>query len=396
MSRRTTLSLPIAGFAFGVVLFWAALYVYVPTLPLHAQSLGASATMIGLIVGSYGFTQLILRIPLGILSDRLGQRKAFVLLGFVTTSISSVILALAANPTFMLLGRSLAGVAACAWVPCTVLFCNFYSPSQAVRATSIMSFSASFGQMVATLSGGYIARSLGTVAPFWVALAVALIGLAIMSPAHEERTATGSTPSLRAILSVLTLPTLLTVSLVAAISQYASIATSHAFVSVYATDVLHLDAAALGILSFAALVPNAIMAATVAVLATRVREKWLITAGLLLLAISTAAIPLTRSYAALLGARVVFGFGVGLTYPVLMGLSVKSVPQAQRASAMGAFQAIYALGMTAGPALSGFIKDHFGLSPVFWVTGVMCLLGLLPIWASVRSGSERKENPAQE
>ena len=395
MSRRIAPPLPIAGFAVGVVLFWAALYVYVPTLPLHAQSLGAGATMIGLIAGSYGFTQLILRIPLGVLSDRLSRRKAFVLLGFVATGVSSAVLALAAGPTYMLVGRALAGVAACAWVPCTVLFCSFFPPSQAVRATAIMSFSASFGQMIATLSGGYIARGFGTAAPFWVALAIAGLGLVVMSPTREEkRPAASSAPSFRAILGVLTLPALLSVSLVAAITQYAAITTSHAFVSVYATEVLKLDPSALGILSFAALVPNTVMAATVATMATRVREKWLLTAGLLLLAASTAAIPLTGSYAALVGARVVFGFGVGLTYPVLMGLSVMSVPQAQRASAMGAFQAIYALGMTAGPALSGFIKDSLGLPAVFYATGAMCLLGLLPMWAGVRAGDRKRENPA--
>ncbi len=391
MSPHRSRTILLGTFVVGVILFWGALYVYVPTLPEHARSLGATATMIGLIAGSYGLTQLVLRIPLGILSDRLGRRKAFIVAGFLVVSASSLLLATSRSPGQMLIGRALAGVAACAWVPCTVLFCSLFPPERAVQATAIMSFSSSFGQMISNVSGGLIAQRLGTAAPFWVAAAVAVAGLLVMLPIPEEKAQRGGTPSLRSVLTVMSIPTLLAVSLVAAITQYAAIATSHAFVSIYATEVLKLDLAALGMLGFAALVPNAIMAATVAMIAVRVDEKWLITLGLLLLSASTAAIPFTGSYAALAFSRVVFGFGQGLTYPVLMGLAVKFVSQEKRASAMGAFQAVYAIGMTAGPSLSGYVKDTLGIAPVFWLTGGMCLLGLLPIWLVVARVSRVRE-----
>jgi MFS family permease len=391
MPTRSTRTIHLATFVVAVILFWAALYVYVPTLPEHAQSLSATATMIGLIAGSYGLTQLILRIPLGILSDRFRRRKAFVLAGFVVVAGSSVLLAISRSPSQMLVGRALAGVAACAWVPCTVLFCSLFPAERAVQATAIMSFSSSFGQMISNLSGGMIAQRFGTAAPFWVASVIAVIGLLVMLPVAEERTCGGTTPSFKSVLGVLAIPTLLAVSLVAAITQYASVATSHAFVSIYATEALKLDLTALGMLGFAALVPSAIMAGTVAIISARVDEKWLITLGLLLLAGSTAAIPFTTSFGTLALTRVVFGFGQGLTYPVLMGLAVKFVTQERRASAMGAFQAIYAIGMTAGPSLSGYIKDTHGIAPVFWLTGIMCLVGLLPIWLVVaRAGQARQ------
>jgi predicted MFS family arabinose efflux permease len=74
-----------------------------------------------------------------------------------------------------------------------------------------------------------------------------------------------------------------------------------------------------------------------------------------------------------------------------MGLAVKFVSQEKRASAMGAFQAVYAIGMTAGPSLSGYVKDALGIAPVFWLTGGMCLLGLLPIWLVVARVSRVRE-----
>jgi len=391
-NRRT---FHVAAFATAVSLFWAALYVYVPNLAVHARSQGATDTMIGLIVGSYGFTQLLLRIPLGILSDRLGVRKNFILMGFLALAVSSVGLALARSPLHMLLARGLAGVAASSWVASTVLFASFYPPSQAVRSTSIMSFASSSGQMVATLAGGYIAARYGMTAPFCVAAFVAVVGLLVISPAPEERKGSSETPSYRQILAVLTLPTLFSVSLVAATVQYAAFATSYAFIPIYADEVLKLDPAQIGILTSAVLVPYAIMTTVVASLSTRVREERLIAVGLLILATTTAATTLTASFSALLAARVSFGLGMGLTYPVLMGLSIKTVPQAQRASAMGAFQAIYALGMTAGPTLSGFISDQFTLAPVFWITGLMCLLALPLLWLAPTARRTQKARLVQ-
>lgn len=363
-------------FVVAVFLFWAALYFYVPTLAVHARSLGAGDTMVGMVVGSYGLTQLILRIPLGVLSDRIGRRKVFVLLGFLAVLLSSAGLAWSANPTQMLIFRGLAGVAASTWVAATVLFAGYYPPDQAVRSTGIMSMSSSIGQMVTTLVGGFVAARYGTESPFWVAAVIAFLGFALLLPGPEKASVSRRAPSFRQILSVLTLPSLLLVSIVAAIVQYAVFSTSHAFVPIYADEILGLDSSQIGALTSMVLVPNALMAGLAASLSTRVKEMTLVTVGMITLSVATVLVPFMTGFWSLLMSRALFGLGLGLTFPVLMGLSIKSVPQSQRASAMGAFQAIYALGMTIGPAVSGFISDQFGLNAVFWVSAVACLLGL--------------------
>ncbi|NPV06538.1 MAG: MFS transporter [Anaerolineae bacterium] len=386
----------VGSFVVGIALFWAALYFYVPTLAVHARSLGASDTVVGLIVGSYGFTQLIVRVPLGIASDRLGRRKVFVLLGLLTIAVSSIGLALAPSPAHMLLARGLAGVAASTWVASTVLFSAFYPPSEAVRSTSLMSLSSSLGQMLATFAGGYVAARHGTGSPFWVAAFVAFVGFLVLLPVAEPAAAQRRTPPLGEIAGVLTLPSLLLISLAAAAAQYAAFATSYAFVPIFADEVLHLDSAQIGTLTSMVLLPYALMTTMVAGLSTRVSERRLVTVGLCLLAVATTVVPFTVGFWSLLVSRILFGLGMGLTYPVLMGLSIKSVPQEQRASAMGAFQAIYALGMTAGPAISGLIADQFSLTSVFWVTAAACLLGLPLVHLSERPRlSQAAKSPAR-
>ncbi len=61
-----------------------------------------------------------------------------------------------------------------------------------------------------------------------------------------------------------------------------------------------------------------------------------------------------------------------------MGMSIQRVGDAERATAMGLHQAVYAIGMFTGPWLSGLLADAIGLRPTFGLTAFFCLaLGLL-------------------
>ena len=71
--RKRKYRLPLFCLVTG--LFWFSMYTYVPVLTSYIESLGASHKMAGTIVGSYGFVQMILRIPLGILSDRMHKKR---------------------------------------------------------------------------------------------------------------------------------------------------------------------------------------------------------------------------------------------------------------------------------------------------------------------------------
>lgn len=68
-----------------VVLFWFAQYVYVPFQTPYLSTMQVSSSMIGIIIGTYGFSQMILRMPIGIMADKNGRHKLFIILG-VTAS----------------------------------------------------------------------------------------------------------------------------------------------------------------------------------------------------------------------------------------------------------------------------------------------------------------------
>src|SRR5690554_5925801 len=135
-------------------LYWFTFYTYVPVLSTFAEARGASHGFVGIIIGSYGFTQMLLRIPLGMLSDRLNKRKFFVALGLFIGTISSLGMWFLNSPAMLLLFRSLAGAAASAWVAYTILFSSYFNDEDAPKAIGYITAVTTIGQSIAIFTGG--------------------------------------------------------------------------------------------------------------------------------------------------------------------------------------------------------------------------------------------------
>ncbi len=74
----------------AIFFFWFSCYTYPSFFSAYVVNvLQAPEVTAGLILGSYGFMQMLLRIPLGVVSDVLQKRKAFVLIGFAASLASS-------------------------------------------------------------------------------------------------------------------------------------------------------------------------------------------------------------------------------------------------------------------------------------------------------------------
>lgn len=360
----------------GVPLFWSAIYVYNSYLSVYARSLGASLSFVGVIVATYGLAQLVLRIPVGIASDRIGRRKPFVLAGTVAAAASCAAMLIAQQPWVLVLGRALAGIAAACWVALSVLLVMSYPGDQVVRATSMAAALSGTGTTLASALGGQIAQVAGTTAPFWVGIGLGLLTLALLTQVREPERPEGKPASLGALIGVGRVPLVLAVSILAMLAQYSSWAMTFSFVPIYAAD-LGATKAQLGWLMSAWQGCSALVAFSAGHISARLGTRWPVALGLLLAAISILVVPLTRSMGLLIMLRALHGIGQGASYPVLMAGALLAVPEERRGAAMGFFQAIYAVGMVAGPAVSGVLADRLGLGTTFGITGLVSLVTAL-------------------
>jgi MFS family permease len=114
-------------------------------------------------------------------------------------------------------------------------------------------------------------------------------------------------------------------------------------------------------------------------LVLRWRERHVVPIGFLVVAVTTFAIPFIHSIPLLMLSQAMGGAGRGLVFPVLMSCTIEAVAPGERATAMGVFQATYALGMTMGPWIAGALVTALGLGGVFVMTAA--LMGLAAVIA---------------
>lgn len=363
----------IALFYLATSLFWASMYVYLPVLPVHAEvNLGATMGLVGTIVGAYGFAQLLLRIPLGIWSDRVGLRKPFILAGLAAAVVGALGMGLTADPRWLVLWRGMSGVGAAAWVAFTVLFSSYFAPQSATRAMAYLVFVSGFSQMLTTYAGGVIAQHWGWTAPFFVSAALGLLGILVALPLEEKPVAVRRAMSGRQLMRISTVPLLVAVSGIAMLSSWNQWATANGFSLVYAAG-LGATRADLGLLTMAYQAAFTVTSLASAFAADRVGVRATVVASMVIQSIAALMVPLVHSLPLMLLSQLLVGVR-GICYPVLMGMSIRAVPAEDRATAMGIFQAVYALGMWLGPGTTGFLADSFGIASVFLVAGASTLL----------------------
>ena len=357
------------------LLFWMCLYLYAPTLPTYAQSKTGDLTTVGLILAQYGLWQAIIRLPVGIAADWLGRRKPFIVVGLALAGLGAWIMGTSSSAWGLGIGRAFTGLGAATWVPLITVFSSLFPAQNAVQATALLSAIGSVGRVAATGVTGSLNLMGGYSLAFYLAAAIAGLAALLVLPAHETVHAPRQ-PSVEGIRRIITRRDVLLPSLMAAIVQYYIWAVTFSFMPILAnrlgaTDVtqsmlmsLHVGLVALSSFSAAAVV-------------RRVGALRLVYVTFLLLATGTALTALAPSLAAVFVAQFLLGVGRGLGYPVLMGLSIRDVADAQRTTAMGLHQSVYSVGMFAGPWLSGLMADAMGIRPMLGLTAAVCLAGAL-------------------
>ena len=109
IERRSALTLAcvISLRLFGLFLIMPVFSLYAKTMP------GSTDFMIGLALGVYGLGQVLLQIPLGLLSDRIGRKPA-ITLGLLLFALGGGIAAISHTLTGIVIGRAVQGMGAVA------------------------------------------------------------------------------------------------------------------------------------------------------------------------------------------------------------------------------------------------------------------------------------------
>lgn len=359
--------------ALATYFFWISLYLYVPVLPLHAQDLGANLQMVGIIIASYAIGQLLLRIPIGVGSDIIG-RKPFAVGALILSAAGAIWLALSPDPWSLFAARTLTGVAAAGWVAISVLFASYYPASNTSRAMAIIMSVNMLSLVTATFFGGIVADYFGNSSTFYGAAGIGLAGALLLLSAPEPRIKAATRYSFSTVVNVLRTPLLLRVSAIAITLQFVTFSVNFGFLPIHAEN-LGASKSEIGYITTAGLLAAVVGTAASAWVAKRWGPTTAVIVASLATLFSLVVMTITTDLVTLGTLQAFNGLGRGMMNTVLIGMALASAPVAIRATAMGSYQALYAIGMLLGPAASGPIAAAFGIEMVFWTAAAATVLG---------------------
>lgn len=169
-----------------VAFFWLAQYSYVPNTAPYLLAQKVTADFIGIIVGVYGGIQMIIRFPLGMFADWMGQHKYLIVLGTFCSGSASVIRLVFSNGDGFLVANLFSGVASAMWLSFLLLYTRHMPPSRMQSGLGMMFAANNAGILIAFIISATCYKSFGMDFLCTVSVTAGFIACAIALTLHEH------------------------------------------------------------------------------------------------------------------------------------------------------------------------------------------------------------------
>lgn len=359
-----------------VVLFWFAQYVYVPYQTPYLTASGVSANLVGVIVGAYGLTQVLARLPVGIFADTVGRHRLFILAGALLAGAASLIRIFSPGGPGFLAANLCSGLASSMWISYMVHYTGFFEESRQQSATGIIVMANSAGMLLGFIASTVFYDWLGMRTLCLLSAVSGLLGAVLALFVRESRSREGAArrPAVRELLSVFQNRRLLLFALLAMVQQGIQMSTTMSFTTQILKDLgattLFVGCSSVFYMVMAVLFSGFSSTAACA----RLGPRLLLPLVFSLVAVYCVLVPLVHSAPVIFLLQLLPGMSTGILFSYCNSEAVRGVPKFQKSTANGLFQAIYALGLTIFPMLTGRIADTFSVTAAYFVLAGFALL----------------------
>jgi DHA1 family tetracycline resistance protein-like MFS transporter len=371
-----------------------------PLLPYYAETYGATAVVVGLLVASYAAAQLVGAPLLGRLSDRIGRRPVlilsvtgtlagFLLLGFADPLgrlLSSLVAPQSANLMIigvLFLSRIIDGLTGGNITVAQAYIADVTDEQNRAKGLGLIGAAFGLGFIIGPATGGTLSQW-GYNLPAFVAASVSAVNLILIffwlpeSLTSERREAASLRHrppfTLNALLQALNRPKVGPLLYVRFFYGLA-FATFQSIFSLYA-QAIGLNSQTTGyVLAYVGLLSVVVQGGLIGVLTRRFRESWLIITGLWLMTGALLAWAFTANLWLLLIVLLPLALSGGVLNTVIQSAISKSVSREDVGGMLGIAASLEATTRVIAPSVGGYLLQNLGT----WAPGVFS--AVLMAWA---------------
>jgi predicted MFS family arabinose efflux permease len=386
------------------------MFLILPVFAIYAQTLrGAdNHTLIGLALGSYGLTQALLQLPLGMLSDRIGRKKV-IYGGLLLFAIGSFVAAGAHDIVTLTIGRVIQGSGAIS-AAITALLADLTREENRTRAMAMIGMSIGTTFAVSLVLGPVLAQYIGVNGIFALTGALslaALVGVWLIIPDPAiSRFHSDTEANTKRLPAVLKNPQLLRLNYgifalhAAQMAMFVTI--PFALIKTAGLDKAHHWEVYLPVtvIGFLLMVPAIIYGEKKA----RLKQVFIGAIAIMTAAQLGMALALDSFWQIVMWLGLYF-IAFNILEATLPSLISKIAPADAKGTAIGVYNTAQSFGLFMGAAAGGWLYTHYGPAGVFGFTSVLMASWLLASFSmqapqAVRSvmfhiGEDWQGNPQQ-
>lgn len=354
---------------------------------------GIEPQVMGIIMGASGLATLLIRFPLGIVSDVVKSRKIFIQISLLLPIFTWPLAWLEPNAVTLYLAKSADGVTAATWVLYNILFIRYFDRKEAPAAVALLALAGPVGVFIGNCIGGLLIHYFENNIAFLLSCVSGLLALILttrISDVHDSVRA----PTLQACIAgarkQLCDRSVWLIGILATIVILVPFATRDTLTPIYA-EKLGARAGILSLLSNIHLIFYALaIALCSSVFYKRLGVMKTAVVGIILQILSTLGIPFTDNMYLIYALQALAGFSFGMAFAAFMSLSVINTTPDEQSTRMGLFQTIYSLGMFVGPVIMGLMLQHINLSSGYLLIAALSVVAAIITPLSVRWVNNRQ------
>jgi len=315
----------------------------------------------------------------GLISDRIGRRKPFVVLGFLGSSLLYALYGGIGSVEVLLVLRFLQGaLSVMGWSIVMTMMLDHPGRSSRGRYMGLMGASLIFGVALGAPMGGYLSRWFGARAPLTAASVLFLV-LALAALTLEDSTALAPQERLRRVLQALQSKPRLLLPMAFHFVDRLAVGLFVVIFPLYLDSLGAHDPAVRGRYLALFLLPFAALQFFSGKIAERTGPGPPLVIGSLLYGVALCWVGVS-GLLALKPLMVALGVFAAVMFPPAILLTAQWSDRRTRGSAMGGFNLAGSLGFTIGPVLGAWAYKAYGFGAAFLVCGVLEIVLAVIAW----------------